>query len=335
MVYSAEEIAGLIDGTLVGDGAVLLQGFAPAHTARAGDLTFAENEEFFEQAKASAAAAILVDQEYQAREKVLIRVPSARVAFAQVLPLFFPEANFSAGIHPSSVVSPSAQVDPSAYIGPHCSVEDQARIGARSVIQDGSFIGAGCVLGEEVRIFPRVTIYPGSKLGSRVRIHSGSVIGADGFGYVLDQGRHVKIPQVGDVIIGDDVEIGAGVTVDRGALGSTCIGSGSKIDNLVQIAHNVVIGEHCILVSQVGIAGSTCMGDYVTLAGQVGVAGHLKIGSHVIVGAKAGVMHDIPDGEQWLGAPAQKSNVTKRQVLAFQRLPDLLKRVAALESRLE
>jgi UDP-3-O-[3-hydroxymyristoyl] glucosamine N-acyltransferase len=166
-----------------------------------------------------------------------------------------------------------------------------------------------------------------------VRVHSGTVIGSDGFGYVQDGGIHRKVPQIGYVIIGDDVEIGAGVTIDRGALGPTVIGNGTKIDNLVQIAHNVEIGEHCLIVAQVGIAGSTKLGDYVILGGQVGLAGHLKIGSRVTVAAQSGVMHNIPDGEKWLGAPAQPDRQTKRQMIALQKLPDLLRRVAELEKK--
>ena len=185
-----------------------------------------------------------------------------------------------------------------------------------------------------MNLFPNVTIYPRTEIGRRVRIHAGTVIGSDGFGYVLDGGVHRKVPQIGNVIIGDDVEIGANVTIDRGALGSTVIGKGTKIDNLVQIAHNVEIGEHCIVIAQVGISGSTKLGNYVILAGQVGIAGHLKIGNQVTVAAQSGVMHDIPDGEKWLGYPAQPDKQIKRQIIAIQHLPELLKRVAELEKKL-
>jgi UDP-3-O-[3-hydroxymyristoyl] glucosamine N-acyltransferase len=168
-----------------------------------------------------------------------------------------------------------------------------------------------------------------------VRIHANSVIGSDGFGYVQDGPIHRKVPQIGNVVIAEDVEIGAGVTVDRGALGSTVIGKGTKIDNLVQIGHNVQIGEGCLLVAQVGIAGSSRLGNYVILAGQVGVGGHLKIGNDVVVGAKSGVMHDIPDGQKWMWIPAQRDREVKRQVLAIQQLPELLRRVAKLEKKVE
>jgi UDP-3-O-[3-hydroxymyristoyl] glucosamine N-acyltransferase len=167
-----------------------------------------------------------------------------------------------------------------------------------------------------------------------VRIHSGSVIGSDGFGYVPDEGIHRKVPQIGNVIIRDDVEVGANVTIDRGALGPTVIGRGSKLDNLIQIGHNVTLGEHCLLVSQSGVAGSTKLGSYVVLAGQVGVAGHLKIGNRVSVGAQSGVMNSIPDGEKWLGAPAQPDRQAKRQMIALQQLPELIKRVNELEKKL-
>ncbi len=208
------------------------------------------------------------------------------------------------------------------------------KIGANSVLQGGNFVGDDSKLGDEVNLFPNVTIYPRTEIGHRVRIHAGTVIGSDGFGYVLDGGVHRKVPQIGNVVIGDDVEIGANVTIDRGALGSTVIGKGTKIDNLVQIAHNVEIGEHCIVIAQVGISGSTKLGKYVILAGQVGIAGHLKIGNQVTVAAQSGVMNDIPDGEKWFGAPAQPDKQTKRQIIAIQHLPELLKRVAELEKKL-
>ena len=257
-----------------------------------------------------------------------------RIAFAKALAVFFPEPKFTAGIHPSAVVAASAQVDPTAHIGPHCVVGERVKIGANVVLQSGNNIGADSVLGEETNLFPNVTLYPRTQIGKRVRIHAGTVIGSDGFGYVLDGAIHRKVPQIGNVVIGDDVEIGANVTVDRGALGSTVIGKGTKIDNLVQIAHNVQIGEHCIIIAQVGIAGSTKLGQYVILAGQAGLGGHLKIGNQVTVGAQSGVMSDIPDGGKWLGAPAQPDKEFKRQVIALRHLPDLLKKVSAWEKKL-
>lgn len=334
MAFTAAEIAQKLQGEVHGDAGVSLTGFAPADRAQPGDLTFAENAEYFQRAEASAAAAILVAGDVPGSKKVLIRVPNARVAFAKVLPMFFPEPVFAPAIHPTAVVAASARVDPTAHIGPHCAIGEGTIIGARAVLRGGNHVGDRVRIGDDTQLFPNVTIYSGTQIGRRVRIHSGTVIGSDGFGYVFDRGVHLKVPQVGNVIIGDDVEIGANVAVDRGALGPTTIGRGTKIDNLVQIAHNVSIGEHSLIVAQVGVAGSTRLGNYVILGGQVGVAGHLKIGNQVTVGAQSGVMHDISDGEKYLGTPALPDRQSKRQILAAQELPELLRRVRALEKKM-
>jgi UDP-3-O-[3-hydroxymyristoyl] glucosamine N-acyltransferase len=333
MPFTAAEIARLLQGEVVGDGSVLLHNFAPADRAKPGDLTFAENAEYFARAEQSMASAVIVADAFSSR-KVLIRVPNARVAFAKVLAVFFPEPVFPPGIHPTAIVAASARIDPAACIGPYCVIGEGTRIGARSVLQGGNYVGAHCQIGEEVNLFPNVTVYSRTEIGNRVRIHSGTVIGSDGFGYVQEEGIHRKVPQVGNVILHEDVEIGANATIDRGALGPTVIGKGTKIDNLVQIGHNVVIGEYCLLISQTGIAGSTQLGHYVSLGGQVGLAGHLKIGNHVTVAAQSGVMHHIPEGEKWFGYPAQPDAKTKRQVIAIHHLPELLRRVAALEKKL-
>lgn len=333
MPFSTSEIANFIAGEVAGDSSLILTGFAPADRAKPGDLTFAENADYFARAEHSAASAIIVDGAFSSK-KTLIRVSNARVAFAKALALFFPEPEHPPGIHSSAIIAASAEIDSSAHVGPHCVIGENARIGARCVLQGGNHIGASCQLGEDVNLFPQVTIYPRTEIGNRVRIHAGTVIGSDGFGYVQDGGIHRKVPQIGNVIIHDDVEIGANVTVDRGALGPTVIGKGTKIDNLVQIAHNVVIGENCLLISQAGIAGSTKMGDYVIIAGQAGIAGHLKLGSQVSVAAQSGVMNNIPDGEKWLGSPAQPDRQTKRQMIAMQHLPELLRRVKELEKKL-
>ena len=333
MTFTTAEIAKHLQGEVLGDATATLTGFAHATSAKPGDLTFAENEEYFALAEQSAATAIIADGRFKSARKILIRVPNARIAFAKAMALFFPEKKFTAGIHPTAVIAASAKVDASAHIGPHCVVGERVRIGARSVLQAGTCVGDDSKLGDDVNLFPNVTIYPDTEIGQRVRIHAGTVIGSDGFGYVQDGGVHRKVPQIGNVIIGDDVEIGANVTIDRGALGPTVIGKGTKIDNLVQIAHNVEIGEGSLIISQVGISGSTKFGKYVILAGQSGFAGHLKIGDRVTVSAQSGVMTDIPDGEKWLGSPAQPDKQAKRQMIAIQRLPELLKRVAELEKQ--
>lgn len=328
------EMARLLAGEVVGDGSARLTGFAMIDRAQTGDLTFAETAEYFAAAEESGATAIIADSRFSSTRKTVIRVKNARVAFARALTYFFPEPPFAAGIHPTAVIAASAQVDPTAHIGPHCVVGERVRIGARSVLQAGNHVGADSVLGEDVNLFPNVTVYPRTQIGNRVRIHAGSTIGSDGYGYVLDQGAHLKVPQIGNVVIGDDVELGANMTVDRGALGSTVIGRGTKIDNLVQIAHNVVIGEHCLIVAQVGVAGSSRLGNYVVVAGQAGVAGHLKIGNQVVIGGQSGVMTDIPDGQKWLGSPAKPDQQMKREFIAVTHLPQLLKKISSWEKKL-
>jgi UDP-3-O-[3-hydroxymyristoyl] glucosamine N-acyltransferase len=333
MPFTAAEIAKLLQGKVVGDGNAVLKNFAPAEHAQTGDLTFAENKDYFARAEKSAATAIIADKGFSSATKILIRVPDARVAFAKALALFSPEQKFAGGIHPTAIIAPGAQIDSGAHIGPYCVIGERVKIGARSVLQGANFIGDDSELGEEINLFPGVTIYPRTEIGDRVRVHAGTVVGSDGFGYVQDGDVHRKVPQIGNVVIGDDVEIGANVTIDRGALGPTIIGRGTKIDNLVQIAHNVEIGEHCLLVAQVAVAGSSKLGNYVVLAGQAGVAGHLKIGNHVRVAGKSGVVTDISDGEKVWGLPAQPDRDMKRQLIALKQLPELLKRVAELENK--
>src|SRR5579863_4664294 len=334
MPFTAAQIAAQLQGQVLGDGGTVLTGFAPAESARLGDLTFAENEVYFGRAETSSASAILVAGEFASTRKVLIKVANARVAFAKVLPLFFPEPVFAAGIHPTAVVAPAVESHPTAHIGPYCVIGERVRIGARAVLRGSNHIDSDCQLGEDVYLFPGATLYARTRLGDRVRIHAGSVIGADGFGYVIDQGIHRKVPQVGCVIIGDDVEIGANVTVDRGALGPTLIGRGTKIDNLVQIGHNVSIGDHCLVVAQAGIAGSAKLGDYVVLGGQVGIVGHLKIGNRATITAQSGIVDDVQDGEKMTGSPANPAIRANRQILALRQLPRLIQRVRNLEKEL-
>jgi UDP-3-O-[3-hydroxymyristoyl] glucosamine N-acyltransferase len=334
MPYTAVQIAKLIGGTVIGDGNIPLSGIAPAVSAKLGDLTFAENDQYFARAEQSAASAVLVDAEFESRNKALIKVPNARIGFARAMSIFFPEQPFASGIHATAIIDPSAKIASSAHIGPYCVIGANTRIGERVVLQAMTQVGNDCEIGEGTCIFPNVTLYARTQIGRNVRIHAGTVIGADGFGYVFDNGIHRKVPQVGCVIIHDEVEIGANVTIDRGALGPTTIGKGTKIDNLVQIAHNVIIGEHSLVISQTGIAGSSRIGNYVTLAGQVGIAGHLKIGDRATIAAQSGVMHDISEGQKWFGTPAMPDRKMKRQLIALQQLPELLRRVADLEKRL-
>ncbi len=335
MPITAAQVAEQLRGEVLGDGSITLTGFAPADCARAGDLTFAEKETHFAAAEQSQAAAILVAEGFGPSKKVLIRVRNARVAMARVLPLFFPPEQPPSGIHPGAVIAGSAQIDPTAHVGPGCVVGARARLGARSVLMGGNHIGRDCQIGDDVCLFPNVVIYARTQIGNRVGIHAGTVIGSDGYGYVFDEGRHRKVLQVGNVIIHDDVEIGANSAVDRAALGSTIIGEGTKIDNLVHVAHNVVIGRHCIVMGQSGFAGSTRLGDYCVIASQSGIAGHLKLGNQAIVGAKSGVMRDIPEGGVVLGYPAMPDKQAKRQMIATQQLPELIRRMRELEKQVE
>ena len=331
--FSAAEVARRVRGEVVGDGSTILHGIAAAENAAAGDLTFAETQAHFDAAEKSEAAAILVSGDFTSTSKVLIRVANARIALAHLLPVFFPEQQFAAGVDPTVRVAVSARIDPTAHVGPHCVISEDVRIGARSVLMGGNHLAHGTHVGEDVCLFPNVVLYAQTMVGNRVRIHAGTVIGSDGYGYVLDGGRHRKVLQVGNVVIHDDVEIGANTCIDRAALGSTVIGAGTKIDNLVHVAHNVVMGRHCLIMGQVGFAGSTHLADYVVIASQSGIAGHLKLGLQSTVGAKSGVMRDIPAGGTVWGIPAMPDKQTKRQIIATQQLPEMMRRMKALEKQ--
>jgi UDP-3-O-[3-hydroxymyristoyl] glucosamine N-acyltransferase len=333
--FTAAQIAERLQGKLVGDGSVRIVGLAPAESAQEGDLTFAEKPSYFAAAEQSRASAILVGDSSLSSRKVLVRVKDPRVAVAKLLPLFHPPEKYAPGIHPSAAIDPTAQVDPTVHIGPGCVVEAESRIGAGCVLLGGNHLGRGCQLGEGVCLHPNVVLYPRTEIGNRVTIHAGSVIGSDGYGYVFDEGQHRKMLQIGNVIIQNDVEIGANTAIDRATLGSTVIAAGTKIDNLVHVAHNVTIGKHCLIMGQVGFAGSTRLGDYCVIASQSGIAGHLNLGNQATVGAKSGVMRDIPDKGTVLGIPAAPDKQAKRQMIAIQQLPDLIRRVRDLEKQLQ
>lgn len=335
MTFTAAQIATQLRGEVLGDASVSLTGFAPAELARPGDLTFADNEAYFTAAEKSQASAILVAGNLTSAQKTVIRVANARVAAARILPLFFPPETAVPGIHPTAIIAATAQVDTTAEIGPHCVIGDGVRIGARTVLMGGNFLGRDSSIGADGRLFPNVVIYARSKIGDRVSIHAGTTIGSDGYGYVFDEGRHRKVLQLGHVEIGNDVEIGANSAIDRGALGPTVIGAGSKIDNLVHMAHNVVLGQHCLIMGQVGFAGSTRLGNYCVVASQSGIAGHLKLGNQVTIGAKTGVMRDIEDGGRVLGIPAAPDKQAKRQWIGVTQLPDMIRRLRELEAQVK
>ena len=334
-MFTASNLAELIGGEVVGDGSVILTGIAPADGALAGDLTFAEKPAYLAAAEASHASAILVPAGFVSAAKVLIRVKDARIGIAKVLPLFFPPEKHLTGIHASAVVDPSARIDATASVGPHCVVGAGVSMGKNSVLMGGNHIGRDSMIGDDVCLHPNVVLYDKTQIGNRVSIHAGTTIGSDGYGYVFDQGRHRKMLQIGNVVIHDDVEIGSNTSIDRGALGSTVIGQGTKIDNLVHVAHNVVMGRHCLIMGQVGFAGSTQLSDYVVIASQSGIAGHLKLGTQATIGAKSGVMRDIAPGETVLGYPAAADKQAKRQWIALSKMPEALRRLRKLERRMD
>ena len=336
MKVTLETVAKAIDGTVVGDGSIEITGVAGIREAREGELTFLANpryEEYLEQTRASA---VIVAENHRNTRKTLVQNPNPYLAFLKAVRFFQGEACPPApGVHASAVVAGNAQVDPTAQLGPHVVVEEGARIGPRTAIQAGCFVGANASVGADCKLYPNVTLREGCELGNRVIVHSGTVIGSDGFGFVRDGGVHRKLPQVGNVVVEDDVELGACVTIDRATTGTTRIGAGSKIDNLVQIAHNVQVGRNCIIVAQVGISGSTVLGDDVTLAGQVGIVGHIEIGSGAMVGAQSGVSKSVPPGEKMFGAPAQPLAVAKRIEASVRNLPELIQTVRRLKRRLD
>lgn len=312
-----------------------IHGVASLADANPGDLAFFGNPKYIRALRKSRATAVLVPHgfgEDVPATRIWVDHPAA--AFASLLPVFAPaEITHPAGTHPTAVISPEAQVDAAASVGPFVVVEPGACVGARTILGAHSYIGHGVRIGDDCHLYPRVTIRERCVVGHRVCLHSGVVLGADGFGYEFRDGRQQKIPQTGIVQVDDDVEIGANSTVDRARFGRTWIQKGTKIDNLVQIGHNVTIGEHSILCAQVGVSGSTRIGNYVTLAGKVGVNGHIEIGDRAIAIALTGISKDVPPGEVIGGIPAQPLRDFKRLVVHKKHLDKLYRRVEALEKK--
>ncbi len=328
MHIKVHDLAARLGGQVEGDGNLQLTGLAPIPRAQASDVTFAENPKHCAVAEGCGAAAVIVPLNAPASRKTLIRVKNPRAAFARALAVFHPPRQYPAQIHPTAQLGRNARLGEGVFVGEYVVLGDNVAVGNRTVIEAHCVIGEGSNLGDDCLLYPNVTIYHGIRIGNRVIIHAGSVIGSDGFGYVQDGADRLKIPQVGDVLIEDDVEIGANVTIDRATMDSTIIRRGTKIDNLVQIAHNVTLGQNCTIISQVGIAGSVQIGDNVTLAGQAGIADHLKIGSNSVVGAQSGVAEDVPANSVMFGTPAQPMMQTKRQIIALRKLPELLRKLA-------
>ena len=333
--FTVQELAALVGGQFVSeaDGKKAIVGAAAVADAGEGHVTFFGSAKYLTQLKTSHATAALVPLDFsESISAVAIRVENPSLAFARLLEKFAPEPiRFAPGVHPTAVIGREVVIGENVSIQPYVVIEDGARIGGNCVLGAHTYIGHEASLGADCQLAPRVTVGARCVLGSRVIVHSGTVLGSDGFGFEFNAGRHIKIPQTGIVQIDDDVEIGANVTIDRARFGRTWVQEGTKIDNLVQIAHNVVIGRHCLIVSQAGISGSTRLGNYVTLAGQVGVVGHIEIGDQAIVAAQSGVSKSVGSKQVVFGYPAMPLRESKEQLARIGRLPKLYERVKKLE----
>lgn len=326
MNVTVRQLAELVEGRIEGDGDLVIHAARALVEAGVGHITYLDTEKHLPRLQASKAAAAVVALDIPAEGRTVIRVADPLAAFIKIVQQ----------LHGRPVAAPSgidarAAIDASACIGPDASVAAFATIGAgttigaRCRIHSGVSIGRDCLLGDDVVLYPNVVLYDDTILGDRVVIHANAVLGADGFGYRFQEGRHKKVPQLGQVVIAADVEIGAGATIDRGTFGTTKIGAGTKIDNLVMVAHNCQIGEHVLLVSQVGIAGSSIIGNYVIVAGQAGVADHLRIGERAVIAAKSGVMRDVPAGGKVFGYPARPERELLRQIACLEKVPGFVK----------
>jgi len=337
-----KEIADFIEGEVVGDGKLVITGISGIKEARQGDITFLANPKYLPLIEKTCASAVIVPRDLLVKDKPTIRTDNPSLAFAKILSLLGPqEIKHPRGIHSSVILGQGSQTGRNVAIGPYAVIGDNVFIGDNTVIYPGCYLGHDTKIGKDTLIYPNVSIRERTTIGERVIIHSGTVIGSDGFGFTTVEGMHQKIPQLGTVEIGDDVEIGANVTIDRARFDKTVIGSGTKIDNLVQIAHNVVIGENSLIVAQVGISGSTTVGKNVILAGQVGIVGHIDIGDKAIVMAQSGVNKSVPAGATFWGYPAKPAEISRKVNACVQNLPrlyntiaELKKKIAELEARL-
>ncbi len=329
------EIAEFIGARLVGDGDTLIEEIKGIDEAGPGDLTFIANPKYRSKLETTRASAVLVDNHIEKAAPSLLIVQDPYAALARVLDLVYPQVQADPGIHPRAHVEPEADISDRAVVYPNVYVGRHAKIGSRAVLYPGVFVGDGAEVGEDTVLHPNVVVHTRCIIGRRVILHAGVVIGGDGFGFANPGVENLKVPQVGIVQIDDDVEIGANTTVDRGTLGKTWIQHGVKIDNLVQVAHNVVIGENSIIVAQVGISGSTKIGKSVILAGQVGLVGHIEIGDGVMVGAQSGVAEDIQPGQLVSGSPALPHRKWLRIQTIIAKLPEIRSTIRSLVKRVE
>ncbi len=333
----ASELAALVNGRFEGRDDPDLTGVAPLDRAGPTDLSLLAHPRYAAYLARSRAGAVLVEESLADRFDAgapAIIVRNVHGAMTRILPRLYPESPPAPGVHATAIVAPDARIGADVTIGPYAHIGAGAVVGARVRIGAHCEVGAGCALADDAVLFPHVTLYPGVRIGARSIVHSGARLGVDGFGYAWDGTAHRKVPQVGGCVIGQDVEIGANVTIDRGSIGNTEIGDDVKIDNLVHIGHNVRVGAHTIIIAQVGIAGSSTIGAGVTLAGQVGIAGHVTIGDRATVAAQGGVFGDLDGGVTYSGYPARPHRETLRAQAALFRLPRLMDRIRALERAL-
>lgn len=336
MRKTLKEIADFIGGHLQGDENLIITGISGIKEAKEGEISFLANSKYFSLLEKTQASAVVVPFEIEKAQKNIIRSANPSLAFSKLASEACKNQAYSLkGIHPSAMIAEDAVIGSNVSIGPYAVIENKARIGDNTIIYSGCFIGSETTIGKDCFFYPNITVRERVFIGNRVIVHSGTVIGSDGFGFAQIDGIHQKIPQIGTVVIEDDVEIGANVTIDRARFEKTIIGEGTKIDNLVQIAHNVVIGKHCIIVSQAGISGSTELKDRVILAGQAGIAGHLTIGEGSVVTAKSGVPKSIPPHTVVFGYPAKPQETALRINAIVQRLPLYVKTIKELERKIE
>ena len=334
MEKTLQEISELIGGTLVGDGSIKISGLANITMARVGDLVFAVPPHL-DEAKICAASAVLIPLDTENFPKPAIKIAEPRAAFAKLLELFAPKIKIPVGISPKAHIGKDVKISDNATIMPFTVIDDGAEIKSGAIIYPHVYIGQHATIGEDTIIYSSATVREFCKIGKRCVIHSSAVIGSDGFGFTTKNGVHTKVPQVGNVIIEDDVEVGAHVGIDRAAMGSTIIGHGTKIDNLVHIGHNCKIGANCLIVAQTGISGSTTVGDNVTFGGQVGTVGHITIGGNSVYAARSGISKNMPEGFFGAGFPIQTHSDWLRHQAALKKVPEMLERIHRLEYQIE